>query len=200
MSEALFARRDAQHAVQFYSNEACLYATVATFVGEGFLNGEPAIVIATEPHTAGILDALSARLIDIAAALRSGDLVLLDAQATLSALMAGGAAPDGRFVEQHLGPLIDKTRGSRKRSRVRVYGEMVDLLWHAGRADAALALEVLWNQLATRHAFSLLCGYSVGDFSKQTSQFQDICGQHTHVYGADSHASRVEPRSQTSFA
>jgi len=200
MSAARFARRGAQHAVQFYSNEACLYATVATFVGEGFLNGEPAIVIATEPHTAGILDALSARLIDIAAALRVGDLVLLDAQATRSALMAGGTDPDPQFIEQNLGLLIDKTRGRRKRTRVRVYGEMVDLLWHAGRADAALTLEVLWNQLAAKHAFSLLCGYSVGNFSQQTSQFQDICAQHTHVFGADSHASRVEPRSPTSFA
>ena len=77
---------------------------------------------------------------------------------------------------------------------MRVYGEMVDLLWNTGRADAALALEVLWNELAAQHAFSLLCGYSVGNFYKQTSQFDEICGQHSHVLGADSRPSQFEPR------
>jgi hypothetical protein len=187
------------HAVQFYSNEACLYSTVATFVGEGFLSGEPAIVIATEPHTKGILDALTARFIDVAAALRAGDLVLLDAEATLAALMIDGA-PSRAFVTDHLGAVLERSRGGRKRANVRVYGEMVDLLWNTGRADAALQLEMLWNDLGTERAFSLLCGYSVGNFYKQTSQFDEICGQHTHVLGADSRPRQFEPRRPKTLA
>jgi hypothetical protein len=186
-------RGDMRHVVQFYSNEACLYSTVATFVGEGFLSGEPAVVIATEPHTKGILDALTARFIDVAAALRAGDFVLLDAEATLAALMAEGA-PSRAFVIEHLGAVIERSRGGRKRAHVRVYGEMVDLLWNTGRADAALELEMLWNDLASQCAFSLLCGYSMGNFYKQTSQFDEICTQHTHVIGADSRPPQFEPR------
>ena len=182
-----------RHAVQFYSNEACLYSTVATFVGEGFLVGEPAIVIATEPHTKGIVDALAARLIDVAAAVRRGELVLLDARATLAVLMADGV-PRAHSVQQHLGAVIDRTIAGRKRTAVRVYGEMVDLLWNTGRPDAALQLEVLWNDLASHYMFSLLCGYSVGNFHKQSSQFHEICAQHTHVLGADSHPPHFEPR------
>jgi hypothetical protein len=181
------------HAVQFYSNESCLYSTVATFVGEGFLSGEPAILIATEPHAKGIIDALTTRFIDVAAASRMGELTVLDAAATLSALTKH-RGPDRQLVEQQLGVLIDRTRAGRKRARVRIYGEMVDLLWKAGEADAALSLEKTWNDLASRYAFSLLCGYSVGNFYKQATQFPDICAEHTHVLGADSQASRVEPR------
>jgi len=199
MSTTPPARGDLHHAVQFYSNEACLYSTVAMFVGEGFLSGQPAIVIATEPHTKGILDALTARFIDVGAAIRAGDLVLLDASATLTALMVDGA-PSRSFVTEHLGAVIERSRGGRKRAHVRVYGEMVDLLWNTGRADAALELEQLWNDLASQYAFSLLCGYSVGNFYKQTSQFDEICNEHTHVLGADSRPPQFEPRRTKTLA
>jgi hypothetical protein len=193
MSEVLAGGAAAYHAVQFYSNEACLYSTVATFVGEGFLVGEPALVIATEPHAKGILDGLTTRFIDVAAASRMGELTVLDATATLNALTRTGT-PDAGLIEEQVGTIVSRMRGGRKRSRVRIYGEMVDLLWNAGRADEALRLERIWNDLAVRHAFALLCGYSVGNFYKQATQFQDICAEHSHVLGADSQPSRVEPR------
>jgi len=181
--------------VQFYSNETCLCSTIATFLGEGFVKGQPAIVIATEAHTTAILEALVERFIDAPSARRAGDLVLLDAKSTLAALTVGGN-PDETLLDRQVGDLIRQVLGGRTRTSVRVYGEMVDLLWKEGRADAAIRLEVLWNRLAERYAFSLLCGYSVGNFYKQTTQFQDICAQHTHVYGADSQGSRPEPRAR----
>jgi hypothetical protein len=42
---------------------------------------------------------------------------------------------------------------------VRVFGEMVSLLWDAGLIDAAVELEVLWNELGVQYPFSLLCAY-----------------------------------------
>jgi hypothetical protein len=42
---------------------------------------------------------------------------------------------------------------------VRVYGEMVALLWADGQVAAALELEDLWNELGRRLPFSLFCGY-----------------------------------------
>ena len=41
---------------------------------------------------------------------------------------------------------------------------MVDLLWKQGKTEAAIRLEVLWNNLADSHVFSLLCGYAIGNF------------------------------------
>ena len=36
-----------QHAVQFYGNEDALFTTVAGFLSEGLVAGQPAVVIAT---------------------------------------------------------------------------------------------------------------------------------------------------------
>ena len=53
-----------------------------------------------------------------------------------------------------------------------------------GETDAAIRLEVLWNELASTHTFSLLCGYAIGNFYKEASRLEEVCRQHTHVLGA----------------
>ena len=171
------------HAVQFYDNEERLCSSVADFLAGGLTQRHLAIAIATGAHAAGILQKLAERRIDVDVARRLGDLVLLDAEDTLESFMVG-EVPDARLFERRLGGLIDQTRGDRT-IPMRAYGEMVDLLWRDGRAEAAIRLEILWNQLAATRPFSLLCGYSMGNFYKQTRQFQEICSLHTHVQGPD---------------
>jgi hypothetical protein len=61
---------------------------------------------------------------------------------------------------------------------------MVDVLWQRGKREAAIRLEVLWNELAQIESFSLLCGYAFGHFYKEAS-VDDICGQYSHVIDGD---------------
>jgi hypothetical protein len=167
------------HAVQFYGTDQSLFVTVAGFLAEGLVAGQPAIVIATATHRIAILEHLCGRLIDCEKAIRNGDLVLLDAEATLDLFMVDDE-PDGELFEQNVGRLVDQAINGRQRTILRAYGEMVDVLWKGGQTAAAIRLEMLWNQLAQTHAFSLLCGYSMGHFYKDASQ-SDIRRQHTHV-------------------
>jgi MEDS: MEthanogen/methylotroph, DcmR Sensory domain len=177
---AVHARR---HAVQFYGNEESLFTTVAGFIGEGLVAREPGIMIATSAHRAAIVDQLQARIIDVERAQRVGELVLRDAHDTLATFMLGDT-PDAALFQEHVGGLIARTIG-RRRTIVRAYGEMVDVLWQEGRSDAAIKVEILWNKLATQHGFALLCGYSMGNFYKKAAQFQEVCDQHTHVIGPE---------------
>ena len=62
---------------------------------------------------------------------------------------------------------------------MRIYGEMVDVLWQNGREDAALSLERMWHQLIAGRKCSLLCGYSSG--ARQGDGFNAICDRHSHV-------------------
>jgi hypothetical protein len=173
-----------QHGVQFYGDDAELLDTIAGFLGEGLVAGQPLVVIATPEHRAGILAALASRFIDVEGARRIGDLVLLDAEETLATFMVNGM-PDPALFRRSVGTvLLDAVRG-RERTPVRAYGEMVDVLWKQGRTDSAVRLEVLWNDLADTHAFSLLCGYAIGNFYKQTAGYDEICRLHTHVVSTD---------------
>ena len=170
------------HAVQFYGSEPELFETIGAFLSEGLVAGQPAVVIATRDHAAGVQDALASHLIDVARARHLGDLVMLDAEETLATFMPGGA-PDKLLFERHVGGLLNQTVRGRGHTPVRAYGEMVDLLWRRDQTDAAIRLEVLWNELANRHNFALLCGYAIGNFYKETSRIADVCRQHTQVLG-----------------
>jgi len=172
------------HTVQFYGDETELYKTIGLFLSEGLVAGQPAIVIATPDHNTAIQDALGAHLIDVARARHLGDLVMLDAEDTLGTFMHNGM-PDTILFQRHVGALMEQTVRGRGQTPLRAYGEMVDVLWRRGQADAAIRLEVLWNDLATMYSFSLLCGYAIGSFYKETSRIEEICDEHTHVLGTN---------------
>ncbi len=165
------------HGVQFYENDATLCDTVGAYVGSGLGGGEKVVVIATETHRQGIAARLSRNAIDVELACRSGRLVLLDARETLARFM-DGAMPDGeRFRE-----VIGGTLGNAD-TRIRAYGEMVDVLWGEGNVGAALYLEELWNGLAKEYPFSLLCSYVVSSSAVegQHQGLDEVRRVHNHV-------------------
>jgi hypothetical protein len=167
------------HAVQFYNDQDSLCRIVGGFLAEGIKSGHPAIVISTPHHTALIEAYLSAQAIDVVGLKRAGDLVTLDAHATLAMFMVDGL-PNARAFRHNLTEVIQQVRRDREHVVVRAYGEMVDLLWKDGLEAAAIRLETLWNQLANSHDFRLLCGYSMGNFYKGAA-LEEIKGQHSHL-------------------
>jgi MEDS: MEthanogen/methylotroph, DcmR Sensory domain len=106
-----------------------------------------------------------------------GELLMFDADEVLNRLMVGNR-PDAECFEDTINAILDKPAGGRKRL-VRIYGEMVDVLWSSGREDAALSLEILWHQLIAGRKCSLLCGYASGVC--QDEGFNTICDRHSHV-------------------
>jgi hypothetical protein len=177
------------HAVRFYDNDKALAQIVADFLSAGLTIGEPGIVVATPAQRAAIVRELIARNVDVVQLQRSDGLILLDAEETLSSFMSNGT-PDGEKFTARMCEVIRRASGTQTDCTVRVYGQMVDILWKDGKHQAAIRLEMLWNQLANSQAFSLLCGYAMGHFYKDAN-FHEICSQHTHVISADGNAAAV---------
>lgn len=181
------------HAVQFYGDELSLFTTVSSFLSEGLVAGQPAIVIGTETHRVAIVEHLSRRFIDVERAQHVGDLLLLDARETLDKFLVG-KTPDPELFERHVGSVVEQMLRGRPRTIVRAYGEMVDALWKDGLAEAAIKLEILWNKLVLKHGFSLLCGYAMGSFYKQSHRVDEICQQHTQVIKPDMNVLAFKPK------
>jgi hypothetical protein len=171
------------HAVRFYENEKSLVQIVAQFLGEGLIANDPALIVATPPQRAAIVRELVVKGFDAVELQRSGALVLLDAEDTLAAFMIDGSPDSDRF-KKRMGDVITAVPGNREKSTLRIYGQMVDVLWKNGHSDAAIRLEMLWNQLAASQHFSLLCGYAMGHFYKGAG-WDRVCEQHTHVLSAE---------------
>lgn len=167
------------HAVRFYNDADSLARHVAAFILDGFSHDRPAVVIATPEHRARILAHLRTQGIDIIRIQIDGELMLLDAVTLLAAFMIDGF-PDVPRFRLLMASIVERANGGNPDRAVRVYGEMVDVLWRAEQTAATLRLEMLWNQLAERHAFELLCGYSARD-AGHTSEYHRICALHSHV-------------------
>ncbi len=183
-AEFLAAPEHPSHFVQFYEDESTLFEMVGQFLLSGARTGDRLLVISTPEHRDGFLRKLEEEAGGLSDA---SQLTWLDARETLSRFMVGGMPDRARFAAL-LSQVIRKLMASAPQTCLRAYGEMVDLLWRDGNADAALRLEDLWNDAGKEHAFSLFCAYSVGNFYKEgsSSRFYEVCRQHTHVIPTES--------------
>ena len=64
-----------------------------------------------------------------------------------------------------------------------VCGEGTSVLWAEGKADAAIRLEQLWDELGKTLGVDILCGYALNSFhgEKDEDVFQSICAEHSAV-------------------
>ena len=173
---------DCFHAVRFYRNAEMLADVVAEFIVRGLAVGDPAVIIATSSHSAAIERALAGRGIDLAELRAARRFTVLDADAVLHEISVDGIPTAERF-RAVIVPLLQDATAVSPGATVRAYGEMVDVLWQAGKTLAAARLEILWNSLRTTHHFALLCGYAMGNFYEDAA-IDEICSHHTHVMSA----------------
>jgi anti-sigma regulatory factor (Ser/Thr protein kinase) len=167
IAEAAVPRCD--HVVEFYDSDDDLVAKIGAYVVGGVEAGETAIVVATEAHRCGVEQYVSRE--------KTGMVVFLDAEETLSSFLVDGV-PDRAAFDRVVGGLVRSASvGGRP---VRIFGEMVALLWDRGQVPAAIELETYWNELAQETPFSLFCAYPSAAFSSE------ICSMHTDVFGRPS--------------
>jgi hypothetical protein len=157
------------HGVHFYRTSAELSEAVVDFLGRGVAAREPVLIIATASHRRRFTTSLLKQQRTIEDSIGGGSVTLLDAETTLQRFMVNGL-PDASRFRAAMAPVLHRAAKRRRNQTIRAYGEMVDVLWQQGRFDAAVQLELLWNELATTHRFSLLCGYAGGHCGTTTSR------------------------------
>lgn len=183
-----------QHGVQFYSQDKFLLEELSEYIGNALRLGSAAIVVATEQHRDSLLQWLTAKGLDIAQMLESGQFVALDARTVLDSFMLEGSPNEARF-HQVVGGIISKAiadaigKSGRDHSRVAIFGEMVALLWADGKTQAAIQLEQFWNGLARVESFSLFCAYPMSCFEKEQDAdlFLRVCNEHSAVIPTESY-------------
>jgi PAS domain S-box-containing protein len=179
------------HFVQFFESDEFLLDSLSEFVGIDLGAGNVCIVIATKAHRESLEERLKANGLDLAHT--QGKYISLDAAETLSKFMVDGLPDSDRFTEV-IGSMV--VQAGKDRRQVRIFGEMVALLWMERNQVAALRLEELWNDLChTSHHFSLLlfCVHSMPSFAGEVYgvQFIKICQQHSHVIPDESYTTLV---------
>jgi len=190
------------HVVQFYAREWELAAGVGEYLAEALDAGCAVVVVATRAHRLAFESYLAGVDANVAAARADGRYHAIDAAALLRRF-AGAGQVDPASFEAEVGQVI-RAAGAGGRP-VRLYGEMVALLWEAGQLNAALELEGLWNDLARDIPFGLYCGYpeAPATGADQRAALAEVCRLHAAVVGTPASAgrpARVRSRATRSFA
>jgi len=180
------------HVVLFYDDADHLIESVGSTLAAGLLVGDAALVVATPIHARGIERVIAGHGVDLQTVRANERLLVADAADTLSAFMVDDEPDPTRFVRA-IGPLIDRT--ARSDRKVKVFGEMVAVLWEEGNIAAAIQVEDLWNELASGREFSLICGYPMRSFESQAdpTHLDDVCQRHSRVIPAESYRALADP-------
>jgi hypothetical protein len=169
-----------EHHVQLFDSSKSLADTVSAFLIGGLDCGENLIIVATPEHR----ELLSRRLDEAGWSVRrlinANRVLVADAVQTLEKFMRRDM-PSPIAFDEVVGTIVRRIANGR---RVRIYGEMVDVLAARGNYGAAHQLEELWNLLAQRESFSLFCGYASGHFGDPRTGpvLKAICDAHDCVH------------------
>jgi hypothetical protein len=170
-----------EHVAQIYSDEGLFLDALEGFITAGLQAGESAIVVATDGHLAGLGHRIRAANADIDLAQREDRYLAVPAEEMLSRFMNGCFPDESRFLAA-VGDLIDRAgKGGRK---VRVFGEMVAVLWTQGNLVATIQLELMWNRVCQHQKFPLFCAYPKLGFVNADAavSIRDICAAHSRVF------------------
>ena len=174
-----------RHEVLFYSDDAVLLDGFTRFIAAALKAGNAAIVLATESHRNSLVLRLKAQGLDVDAATQQGTYIQLDVGKTLSTFMVNDMPDSARFFEVVGGPIHSAGKVAKgEHPRVVACGECSPLLWAEGKADAAIRMEQLWDEVGTTFEMDILCGYALASFHGEEDEhvFQSICAEHSAVY------------------
>src|SRR6185295_17342689 len=119
--ERLSEIRPKDHLVELYENDDTLATRVSHYVREGLEREEGVVAIATAPHRDAIVGRLVDKQVDVHRAVQGGQLVLLDAQETLSQFLVDGR-PDPERFERTVGGILNAVGERRSLRGFRAYG------------------------------------------------------------------------------
>lgn len=146
--------------VQLYIDDTFL----TRFITEGLQVNDTVIIVATAQHREELHKALTPEQV------AHDKLRFFDASEQLSKFMVNDWPSELRLRNV----VRDMMGQARQTDPVRIFGEMVAILWAEGYTRAAIRLEELWNKLLTEQPFSLLCASPMLKFLDDTGSLLAI--------------------------
>ncbi len=168
------------HLVGIYVDAEHLVSGVVDLIAPGLVAGEAAVVVASGVHRDGVIAQLLERGIDVDRHRTDDSLALIDAADLLDTFRSSDGPDRDRF-RTAVEPVLARAHAGGR--RLRLFGEMVTLLWDEGDVAGALELEDLWNELLADVPATLLCGYPADAFAheRSTDAFRAVCDRHSEV-------------------
>lgn len=172
-----------QHIVELFDSTDSLVNTVSAFLSDGLSRGDRALVVMRLAQWNSVASELTRRRVSLSDAIASGQLTVLDGTRTLARIMPHGSPCRGLF-EEVIGKTVREICA--EGVRLRVYGDLMDVLAADGNFHGAHELEKMWSDLTRQAPVTVLCGYSAASFHSADAgeTLKSICRSHTNTSAA----------------
>jgi DNA-binding NarL/FixJ family response regulator len=170
------------HEVQFYSDDESFLDGFSRFIEAALLAGNAVIVAATDTHQRALSHKLQEGGVNLPAAIEQGRYLTLDVAKALSTVMVNELPDPARFQKATSNLITNAAKAAKGQPpRVAVCGECAPSLWLDGKADAAIQLEHLWDEITKTYSMDVLCGYVLTDFQGEPERHirERICAEHS---------------------
>src|SRR6267143_2164443 len=177
------------HIVQLYQDETFLSRAVCRFAVSALAHGEGVILVPTAAHWNALRPRLEAEGVDTDAAQKSGQLTVVDADHLLPAFMRG-SMPDAPLFLGLAAETISKARGGDRFTKVRWWGEMVNVLWEQGNVAGSMGLEDQFHKLAREQDIAIFCSFLMDNFNGEvhTRMLPRLGQNHSHLIPVEDYA------------
>jgi len=177
------------HIVQLYQDENFLSRAVCRFAVSAINHGEGVILVPTSAHWNALRPRLEAEGVDVKPAQASGQLTVVDADQLLPGFMRE-AMPDAPLFLGLAAETIAQARGGDRFTKVRWWGEMVNVLWERGDVAASMGLEDLFHKLAHDHEIAIFCSFLMDNFDGEvhTRMLPRLGQNHSHLIPVEDYA------------
>lgn len=177
------------HVVNIYEHRQDLLSELVRFVTVGLAEDNVVVVVARGVNRDALAQALADEGVDAEGFVARDRFHVHDTAELVDEFVVDGV-PDPELFKSAIGGRVRQACASGL--PVRVYGEMVALLWDEGNVSAAIELESLWNTLGNELDFQLYCGYPLSALTERggLSSMNEVCQLHSKVIPPLSYISR----------
>ena len=176
--------------VQLYQDQDFLGRAVCRFAVAALANEESFVLVSTLPHWDAWRPRLEDQGVDVDAARERGQLTVFDAEELLSRFMRDGM-PDPPTFLGLVSDLVGQARARGRYPRVRLWGEMVNVLWERGNVAASMKLEDLYDQyVAKKLGVATVCAFLMDNFNPDihARMLPRLGTNHTHLIPVEDYA------------
>jgi DNA-binding NarL/FixJ family response regulator len=150
-----------RHEALYYSSDVPLLDQWASIAQAALRTNATFLLLATDSHEHTLQSMLQDRGVNIVRAVRDGRYVSWNADETLSKFMVGDQVDETRVWTSVTSVMLSAARGSTAAPpHVIACGECAPTLCAQGKAEAAVRLEQLWNEVTTTYRLDTFCAYS----------------------------------------
>jgi len=177
----------ARHEALFYSDDESFLRGFAPFIETALKAGSAVLVFGSESRRESLLARLRERGLDMHAAIDQRRYMSFDSADVLSKFIVDDL-PDPVRLNKLVAELVDTVPYGAGGVHTRLFacGELAPVLLRQGKAESAIRVEQLWDQLVKRYALDTLCGYPTTSFQSEQGRdvMQRICAQHSAVHSS----------------